>query len=60
MNGSDALYDINKQFTDHLDVKERCLAIFLDLAEAFDTVPHDRLLNILSSYGIRGSILEAF
>ena len=32
--------------------------IYLDFAKAFDTVPHQRLLNKLHSYGIRGKTYE--
>ena len=31
--------------------------IYLDF-QVFDSVPHQRLLNILSSFGIRGNILK--
>ena len=32
--------------------------IYLDFAKAFDTVPHQRLLNKLHGYGIRGKTYE--
>ena len=33
-------------------------AVYLDFQKAFDTVPNQRLLNKLHSYGIRGKILN--
>ncbi len=32
--------------------------IYLDFAKAFDSVPHERLLEKVKGYGIRGDILE--
>ena len=32
--------------------------IYLDFAKAFDSVPHERLLGKLKSYGINGKVLE--
>ena len=45
-------------FTIALNNSEQVDAIFLDLSKAFDTVPHKRLCNKLSFYGIRGALLR--
>ena len=45
-------------FATALNNSEQVDAIFLDLSKAFDTVPHKRLCNKLSFYGIRGALLR--
>lgn len=57
---TDAVCELCKQVTHSLDSGKRCLAVFLDLAKAFDTVPHDLLLQVLESYGVRGAVLDVF
>ena len=44
----------------NLNSNKKCLAVFLDLAKAFDTVPHGKLIQILHSQGIRGIPHEMF
>ena len=41
-----------------LDEKKGIDVIYFDFQKAFDTVPHQRLLAKLHSYGIRGNILK--
>lgn len=60
LSTDDAIYELVKDITDHLNNNEKCLAVFLDLAKAFDTVPHDKLLNVLDHYGVRGNVLDVF
>ena len=44
----------------HLNKKQKALAIFLDLAKAFDTVSIPHLLLKLEAFGIRGTQLNLF
>lgn len=43
-----------------LDNSVPCVAVFLDLAKAFDTVNHKILIDKLEKYGIRGTPLNLF
>ena len=49
-----ALEDWTKSL-DEGHVADNC---YLDVKKAFDTVPHNRLISKLESYGIRGQILQ--
>ena len=60
LSTSDAIYKLTKNITNNLDNGNKCLAVFLDLAKAFDTVPHDCLINVLNIYGVRGTVLGVF
>lgn len=60
LSTADSIYEVVKNITDNLNNGKKCLAVFLDLARAFDTVPHDSLLRVLHSYGVRGTVLNVF
>lgn len=51
---ADAMCELTGTITKLLDNNKKCIAVFLDLAKAFDTVPHNRLLDVLWHYGVRG------
>ena len=52
------LLDAMNDFTDLIENGECIDAIYLDFRKAFDTVPHQRLINKLSAYGVNGCLLE--
>lgn len=49
---TEALYTKTKFLYNELDSNKKVIAVFLNLAKAFDTVNHDELLKMLSSFGI--------
>jgi hypothetical protein len=60
MGTQDAIGFLTESIVTALDEGDKCLAIFLDLAKAFDTVSHKILLRKLELMGIRGVALELF
>ena len=58
--GYDALEEFSTFIYKNLDERKKVLAIFLDFKNAFDSVPHNILLQKLEHYGIRGKILQWF
>jgi hypothetical protein len=56
----DAVAYLSARITDHLDKKDNCVGIFLDLKKAFDTVSISILLARMESLGIRGIVLKWF
>lgn len=57
---SEAVQKLCQFIASSLDMKKKCLAIFLDLAKAFDTVSIPLLLLKLENLGIRGTQLKLF
>jgi retron-type reverse transcriptase len=55
-----ALYEATKFIYNELDYNEKVLAVFLDLAKAFDTVDHKKLIDILPGLGIKNESLDWF
>ena len=54
----DAMFRLTSEITTHLNNGKKCIGVFIDLAKAFDTVPHNKLLNILEHCGVRGVVLK--
>ena len=50
------LLEVMEKITQALDRGEDVDVIYLDFAKAFDKVPHQRLLQKLSAYGIMGKV----
>jgi len=48
----DVLHNVTQYLYSNLDYSKKSIAIFLDLAKAFDSVNHEILLDILPSLGI--------
>ena len=54
------LLEFYDKLQSYLDQGIQCDAIYLDLAKAFDSVPHSLLLVKLKSFGICGALLKWF
>lgn len=46
--------DFVENTVEALDESLKCIAVFFDLAKAFDTVSHETLLDKLNNYSVRG------
>ncbi len=50
------LIEVMEDFTKMLDKGQSIDVVYLDFRKAFDSVPHERLLVKLASYGITGNL----
>ncbi|XP_022163951.1 uncharacterized protein LOC111029296 [Myzus persicae] len=55
-----ALYETSKFLYNELDNNKKVIAVFLDLAKAFDTVSHEELIKMLPCFGISNESLMWF
>jgi len=60
LSTSHAVYELVSRIMCHLNNGDKCIALFLDLAKAFDTVSHPMLLQALEGHGVRGAVLNVF
>ena len=57
---SKQILNTTDKFIQNFESKTQTDVVVLDFSEAFDVVPHQRLLHKLDHYGIRGTILNPF
>ena len=50
-------YSVNKILSE-IELKRHVIGIFIDLSKAFDTIEHQKLLEKLEHYGVRGIALK--
>lgn len=54
----DAISKLIGRVYQSIDKSKPSIAVFLDLAKAFDTISHKKLISKLPAYGFRGKILQ--
>lgn len=60
LSTEDAIFNLTNEINMSLNANKKNLSVFVDLAKAFDTIPHDRLLEKMESVGIRGDVNSLF
>lgn len=58
LSTEDAIYELTKKIYSSIDKKKKCLAIFLDLRKAFDTVNHNLLITKINQLGFKKDTLK--
>lgn len=56
LSTEDAIKTLTTRLYENIDTNIPTLAVFVDLAKAFDTVSHEKLLEKMYNYGFRGSM----
>ena len=56
----EALLSLTKLWHNSMEENGSNVCVFLDVAKAFDSVPHDRVIAALSSTGVSGKLLDWF
>ncbi|KAL1448087.1 hypothetical protein WDU94_015636 [Cyamophila willieti] len=56
----DALIDLSTYLYDNLDKGKKIIAVFLDIAKAYDTIQHTKLLEQLKNIGLKNTVLTWF
>lgn len=55
-----AVCKLISEVTKNQNNNNKFIDIFIDLAKAFDTVPHGKLVQTLNHYGVEGVVLGIF
>ena len=55
-----AIITLTERISKSLDTGKIVCGIFIDFRKAFDVIPHNTLLKILYSYGIRENLYDCF
>ena len=55
---SHGITHLHETIIEGLEKKKVCVALFIDLKSAFDTIDHDILIEKLDHYGVRGKALK--
>lgn len=60
LSTEDAVFNLINEINNNLNSNRKTLAVFIDLAKAFDTIPHEQLLYRMENMGMRGTTNSLF